>query len=64
MTTVKIKGMSCPHCAGSTKKALEAIKGISNVQINLAQGEATFDGEVDLQSVKEAITKIGFEVIH
>jgi copper chaperone len=63
MTTIKIKGMSCPHCAGSTKKALEAITGISNVQIDLAQGEATFDGKVDIQTVKEAIAKIGFEVI-
>jgi copper chaperone len=63
MTTIKIKGMSCQHCVGSTKKALEAVEGISNVQVNLAQGEATFDGQVDVQTVIEAITKIGFEVI-
>ena len=55
--------MSCPHCAGSTQKALEAINGISNVQIDLAQGEATFEGKVDIQTVKEAIAKIGFEVL-
>lgn len=63
MTTIKIKGMSCQHCVGSVRKALEAIAGISNVQIDLAQGEATFDGQADSQRVKEAITKIGFEVI-
>ena len=63
MTTIKIKGMSCQHCVGSTQKALEAINGISNVQINLAQGEATFEGKVDTQTVKEAIAKIGFELI-
>ncbi|MDD3814898.1 MAG: heavy metal-associated domain-containing protein [Desulfocapsaceae bacterium] len=63
MTTIKIKGMSCQHCVGSTKKALEALPGISNVQINLEKGEATFDGNVDSQTVKEAITRIGFEVI-
>lgn len=63
ITTIKIKGMSCQHCVGSTKKALEAIPGISNVQINLKKGEATFDGKVDSQTVNEAITKIGFEVI-
>jgi len=55
--------MSCQHCVGATKKVLEAIDGIANVQINLAQGEATFDGRVDIQTVKEAITRIGFEVI-
>lgn len=63
MTTIKIKGMSCQHCVGATRKALEAISGISNVQVDLAKGEATFDGQVDIQTVKEAITRIGFEVI-
>jgi len=63
MTTIKIKGMSCQHCVDSTRESLEAINGISNVQINLAKGEATFNGEVDIQLVKEAITRIGFEVI-
>lgn len=63
MTTIKIKGMSCQHCVDSTRELLEAINGISNVQINLAKGEATFNGEVDIQIVKEAITRIGFEVI-
>lgn len=62
MTTIKIKGMSCQHCVNSTRKALEAISGISNVRIDLDKGEATFDGKVDLQTVKEAITRIGFEV--
>jgi copper chaperone len=63
MTTIKVKGMSCQHCVGSVSKALEALAGISNVQIDLAKEEATFDGKVDIETVKEAITKIGFEVI-
>jgi copper chaperone len=63
MITIKIKGMSCQHCVNSTRKALEAVPGISNIQIDLAKGEATFDGEVNLQTAKDAIAKIGFEVI-
>jgi len=63
MTTIKIKGMSCQHCVNSVRKALETISGISNVRIDLSTGEATFDGKVDLQTVKEAIAKIGFEMI-
>jgi len=63
MTTIKIKGMSCQHCVNSTRKALEGVPGVSNVRIDLAKGEATFEGEVDWQTVKEAITRIGFEVI-
>ncbi len=63
MATVSIKGMSCSHCVASTKKALEEIPGISNVDVNLEKNEATFDGDVEESVVKEAITKIGFEVV-
>ena len=63
MNTVKIKGMSCQHCIASTTKALEALPGISDVQVDLDKGEARYEGEVDTQSVKEAIAKIGFEVV-
>ena len=63
MNQVKIKGMSCGHCVASTTKALEAIPGISNVQVNLDKGQATYDGEVDRKVIEEAITKIGFEVV-
>jgi len=63
MTRIKVKGMSCQHCVESTRKALEAIPGISNIQIDLAKGEAAFDGKVEIQTVQEAITRIGFEVI-
>ncbi len=63
MATIKIKGMSCQHCVASTKEALEKISGITDVEVNLEVGEASFKGDVDLKTVKEAITKIGFEVI-
>lgn len=63
MASVKIKGMSCQHCVASTTKALQALPGISNVEVNLDKGEAQFDGDIDRQKVKEAIEKIGFEVV-
>jgi copper chaperone len=63
MTTVKIKGMSCQHCVGSTRQALEKIPGISDVNVDLEKGEASYQGEVDVRIVKEAITQIGFEVV-
>lgn len=63
MTTIKIKGMSCGHCVNSTQKALEEIDGITNVKVDLAKGEATFDGEAELETIKKAISDIGFEVV-
>lgn len=63
MTTISIKGMSCPHCVASTTKALEDIAGISNVTVDLEKKQARYDGDVEGEIVKDAITKIGFEVI-
>lgn len=63
MTSVKIKGMSCQHCVASTTKALEALPGISDVQVDLDKGEARFQGDIDHQAIKDAIAKIGFEVV-
>ena len=65
MPTIKVKGMSCQHCVASVTKALSEIKGISDVQVNLEKGEAAFkeNSPVPDQTIKDAITKIGFEVV-
>lgn len=63
MATVKIKGMSCQHCVASTTKALEALPGVSDVEVDLDKGEARYQGDVDQETVKAAIEKIGFEVV-
>jgi copper chaperone len=64
MPTIKVKGMSCQHCVASVTKALSQIEGISDVNVNLEAGEATFNenSPVDEQAIKDAISKIGFEV--
>jgi len=64
-TTIKVKGMSCQHCVASVTKALSEIAGIFDVQVSLEKGEATFteNSPVPEQTIKDAITKIGFEVV-
>ena len=62
MERLKIKGMSCQHCVGSVKKALENISGLSEVKVNLDKGEATFiNDHVSREEIRAAISKIGFE---
>ena len=55
MAIVKIKGMSCQHCVASTTKALKALPGISDVEVDLGKGEARFEGNIDLQEVKNRV---------
>ncbi|MEW8978152.1 MAG: cation transporter [Symbiobacterium sp.] len=61
MTTVKIAGMSCNHCAMAVRKALEAVPGIRNLEVKI--GEAKFEGDVNLDAVKAAIEEEGYEVV-
>ncbi len=62
MDTLKIKGMSCQHCVGAVKKALEKFPELSHVTVNLEAGLASFiNNGVDRQQLRTAISKIGFE---
>jgi copper chaperone CopZ len=63
MTTLKVQGMKCQHCAGSTRKALEGINGISNAEVDLDKGEVTFEGSADMETIKAAVSKAGFQVV-
>ncbi len=65
MPTIKVKGMSCQHCVASVTKALSELEGISNVQVNLEKGEATYNEEsvVSPETIKAAIVAIGFEAV-
>jgi copper chaperone len=65
MATVKIKGMSCNHCVMAVQKALGGIDGVTNVNVDLEKGEATFDetAPVDMNTVREAVQKAGYQVV-
>jgi copper chaperone len=62
MDSLNIKGMSCQHCVGAVKKALEKFPGLSQIVVDLEAGKATFTNNgVDRQLLRAAISKIGFE---
>ena len=65
MPTIKVKGMSCQHCVASVTRALAEIEGITDVLVSLEKGEATFteNSPVPEQTIKDAISTIGFEVV-
>ncbi|HPL62532.1 MAG TPA: heavy metal-associated domain-containing protein [Syntrophales bacterium] len=65
MKKIKIKGMSCRHCAAAVKKALSEIDGVRNVNIDLLSNEASFEEEkpVDPALIEKAVHKAGYEVV-
>lgn len=65
MKSIKVKGMSCQHCVMAVTKALGALEGIKNVQVDLKSGLATYEEvkPVDPQKIAVAIKKAGYEVV-
>ncbi len=64
MSVVKVKGMSCQHCSKSVTEAMEGL-GAKDVSIDLLSGDVTYaeDAPIAADAIKDAITKIGFEVV-
>ena len=64
MATIRIKGMTCPHCAMAVTKVLSGIEGIRDVHVDLQKGEASFTEEklADRALIRERIVKAGFDI--
>ena len=62
--TIKIEGMSCGHCSASVTKALKALDGVKDADVNLRDKEAVVetDGSVADESLAQAVKDAGFEV--
>lgn len=63
-TVIKIKGMSCNHCVMAVTKALNGLQGVTDVNVDLENGQATVehDPSVSLKTVHEQIAKAGYEI--
>lgn len=62
--TLTVEGMSCMHCAARVKKALTAIKGVKDAEIELSTGACTVMMKKDIpnEELKSAVESAGFRV--
>ncbi len=62
--SLNIKGMTCMHCAGNVKKAVESVPGTSDVMVDLEGKKVLFKMEegADMEKIKAAITAAGYTV--
>ena len=63
--TMKIEGMMCPMCEAHTKKALEALDGVTSAVASHTAGTAvvTMSRDVDNEALTRAVTEAGYKVI-
>ena len=63
--TLSIGGMTCAACAGRIEKTVRKIEGVGAASVNLATEKlfVEYAGAQTLSSVKEAVVRIGYEVL-
>lgn len=63
-TILKVNGMHCEGCENRIKNVLSTFEDIKEVDANHSTKEVKIksDKELDLNSIKEAIEDLGFEV--
>ncbi|MFZ2088070.1 MAG: heavy metal-associated domain-containing protein [Desulfobaccales bacterium] len=61
---ITVKGMSCGHCAAAVTKALEALPGVSQVQVDLASGRVSFASAnpIPNEELARVIKAAGYEM--
>jgi len=62
--SLDVQGMTCMHCAGNVKKAVESVAGTSGVSVDLEGKKVEFEvnEEDNIGKVKEAIVGAGYTV--
>lgn len=63
--TLKIQGMTCNHCVMRVAKALKAVPGVQDAQVDLQKGEASVtydDATVAQDKLSFAVVEAGYKV--
>lgn len=65
-STLKIQGMTCNHCVMRVAKALKAVPGVQDAQVDMQKADAvvTYDeAKVALEKLSFAVVEAGYKVV-
>jgi copper chaperone len=56
-----VKGMSCSGCVANVRKALEAVPGVTQVEVQQQPGQATvtMESHIDTRILQQAVQQYG-----
>ncbi len=57
---IAVDGMTCASCVGRVEKALKAVAGVQQANVNLATERATVQGTADAAALIAAIENVGY----
>lgn len=59
-----IGGMSCQHCAGRVKKAIDAVEGVEKSAVEIGSAVVKInDAKTTRKAVEEAVTAAGYKIV-
>jgi copper chaperone len=63
ITTATIAGMTCAHCIRAVFTALGGVAGVTRADVSIGRALIEQDGSASHESIAEAISIAGYEVV-
>jgi len=65
MLEIRVKGMSCGHCAAAVSRALQSLPGVSQVEVDLASGRVRYQSPVPVppEDLARVVKAAGYELM-
>ena len=60
--TYTVSGMTCEHCVKSVTEEVGELPGVTGVDVDLASGRLTVDGDVPPEAVRGAVEEAGYSL--
>jgi uncharacterized membrane protein YraQ (UPF0718 family)/copper chaperone CopZ len=61
-TRLRVKGMTCRHCAQTVEAAVRSVPGVATATVSLVEGLVWVEGRADISAVRRAIKAQGYDV--
>ncbi|UPW09017.1 heavy-metal-associated domain-containing protein [Gordonia terrae] len=64
-STYTVTGMTCGHCAASVREEIEALPGVTSVEVTVDDGSVrvSADRELGRDEVATAVTEAGYALV-
>jgi hypothetical protein len=60
--SIRVEGMTCPHCEATITRTLLKLEGIEEVVADRNNSQVNIMGEkIDLSEIEQAVTEIGYQ---
>jgi copper chaperone CopZ len=60
--TYAVSGMTCEHCVRAVIGEVEAVPGVTRVEVELASGTMTVAGDAAAAAIRRAVDEAGYEL--